>query len=113
MFNGWKGRSGYAGVVSGRVAALQFALPSEMRTLTIEANSAESAHGFIEALSAFDAVLIDGEDDRYYVKVSVRGDDQEVVHLLNTLEQHVTERARGPAQIEVEGQSYTMHPRSA
>jgi hypothetical protein len=99
-------------MVSPRLSAVHSGAPNEMRTLTIEANSAESAQGFIEALSAFDALLIDGGDDGYYVKVSVTGDDQEVVHLLNTLEQHVTERARGPAQIEVEGHSYTMHPRS-
>jgi len=82
-----------------------------MRTLTIEAPSAASAEAIVGALAAFDPSL--GEDERggYLVHVEVSGDDQQVLDLLDAIEEHVTLRDRGPAQIEVEGHAYTVHPR--
>lgn len=81
-----------------------------MRTLTIEASSPESARGFLEALVEFQASLSE-RDGRSTVRVELRGDDQEIVDLLNTLEDHVTTRASGPALVDFEGHVYTMHPR--
>jgi hypothetical protein len=82
-----------------------------MRTLTIEASSAESARAFVDALAGFDVSLAESETGGYLVEVKVSGDDQEVVDLLDALEEHVTNRGHGPAQFEVEGHAYTLHPR--
>jgi hypothetical protein len=82
-----------------------------MQTLTIEAASAASARGMIDALSEFRASLVVDETGRNKVVVELGADDREIGGVLNALEQHVTERAEGPARLELEGREYTLHPR--
>jgi len=61
-----------------------------MLTLTIEAKSADSAHGFVGALSDFDTVLIQTGDGKYLVRTGIYGNDHEAVRLLDALEAYIT-----------------------
>ena len=81
-----------------------------METLTIQAASAESAHGMLAALSFFEAELVETPDGRREVVVTLAGDDSEIVAVLNALERYVTERASGPARVELNGRAYVMEP---
>jgi hypothetical protein len=81
-----------------------------MQTLRIEAASTASAHAMTDALAEFQAELVETEDGRSEVVVTLRGGDQDIVKVLNALERYVTERAKGPARIELEGRKYSMHP---
>jgi len=83
-----------------------------MRTLTIEARSLESACGFVGALSAFDAKLIQ-EVDGYFVEVAIRGSNRRIMDVLNALEAYVTRREGGAAVVDLDGRRYTMHPAAA
>ena len=81
-----------------------------MQTLTIEAQSLESARGFYEALKGFKAELIDGEDGVYRVKLTLGRGDKDTLGALSAIERHVTDRRPGPARIEMAGANYTLHP---
>jgi hypothetical protein len=81
-----------------------------METLTIQAASAQSAHGMLAALSVFEAELVETPDGRRQVVVTLAGDDSEIVAVLNALERLVTERASGPARVELNGRTYVMEP---
>ena len=76
-----------------------------MRRLTIQAASPQSARGFLNALTEFRAVPIKGD---LGVTVQLRS-DEEIISVLNALEEYVTQRAHGPAQIDLDGQRYTLH----
>jgi hypothetical protein len=84
-----------------------------MQTLRIEAASHASARALIRALAEFEAELVEGEDGRSEVVVTLRGGDQQIIRVLNALEVYVTERSQGPAKIDLEGRKYTMHPQPA
>ena len=71
-----------------------------------------SAHAMMDALAEFQSELVEDADGRSEVVVTLGGGDQEIVRVLNALEHYVTERARQPARIELEGRKYTMHPES-
>ena len=79
-----------------------------METLRIHAASPESGRAMLVALSAFPAELVESADGCEVVVGLARGDG-EVVAVLNALEQYVTERASGPARVEVDGHRYVMH----
>jgi hypothetical protein len=81
-----------------------------VETLTIQAASHESARSLLGALTEFEAELIETLDGRWEVVVNLGRGDREVVAVLNALEAHVTQRARGPARLELNGRSYVMHP---
>jgi hypothetical protein len=82
-----------------------------MRSLTIEAVSADSAQGFRSALSEFETELVETEDGRYLVKVALTGSDRAIVLVLHALEDYLTRRGDGPAKLRLEGTEYTMRPR--
>jgi len=81
-----------------------------MRTLTIEAANSESARGFQQALTGFQVELAENPQGSYLLKVTVNGDDRQIIELLNAIETHVTQRGDGPARLDLDGHSYTMHP---
>jgi hypothetical protein len=79
-----------------------------MRRLTIEAASALSARDFYDALSAFKREIEKSKDGRWRVSVSLDPTDGAIVSLLNALQHHVSERATGPARLEMDGNSYLL-----
>ena len=83
-----------------------------MRAITVEAKSPTSAEALCAALAEFEPQLSGSDADGYKVTVNVGSSDRMVVALLNRLEQFVTERDAGPAQVELGGRGYTLHPRS-
>lgn len=80
-----------------------------MQKLNIVAASPESARALMDALSEFDAELIQASDGGYEVMVTLGGRGQETVAVLNTLERFVTERERS-ARLTLDGREYVMHP---
>jgi hypothetical protein len=82
--------------------------PPNMETLTIHAASARSAQKMLAALTEFPAELVENGDGCMVV-VNLGGDAQ-IVGVLHALQQYVTERGAGAAQVEFNGNSYAMHP---
>jgi hypothetical protein len=80
-----------------------------MQAITIDAASEDSARSLLEVLSAFDAELVDSPDGGRQVVVPLTS-DRRIVDVLNALERYVSERANGPARLELEGRRYTLHP---
>lgn len=73
------------------------------------AASPESARALINALSDFDAELIEGSDGGLEVMVRLGGDHTETIAVLNALERFVTERERS-ARVTLDGREYVMLP---
>jgi hypothetical protein len=82
-----------------------------VRKLTIEARSRESAAGFVEALSRFDARLVEDSGARWLVEVQIGETDRETIVVLNAIEAHVTTRNEGPARVGLDGDSYLLEGR--
>ncbi|HEY6836543.1 MAG TPA: hypothetical protein VI142_08835 [Gaiellaceae bacterium] len=80
-----------------------------MQTLFIHAASRESALGIHTALVGFRMHPIEG-DDGYRVAIELPGGDRDIVDVLGALAQHVRERDDGPAQLELEGRTYSVYP---
>jgi hypothetical protein len=80
-----------------------------MDRLTINAASPESGRAMLAALSGFRAELLESSEGCQVVVVLDR-DDAEIAAVLSALEKYVNERSRGPAQVELNGRSYVMHP---
>lgn len=80
-----------------------------MEKLTIKARTAESAQSLYAALDEFQAEIVESEDG-WRVEVELGRGDREIVDVLNAIERSITEREAGPAQIELDGRDYTMHP---
>jgi hypothetical protein len=81
-----------------------------MQALTIDAVSQETARSMLAALSDFDPQLVETGDGRFQVVVALGGSDRRIIELLNVLERHVSARGDGPARVELDGRSYTLHP---
>lgn len=81
-----------------------------MQTLTIKAVTLESARGFMSGLSGFDAELTSADDGSYLVEIALGRGDCEIVALLNALEDYVSHRGGGPAEVALSGRTYTLHP---
>ena len=81
-----------------------------MQTLTIKAVSLESAQGFLDGLAGFPAQLREDEPGVYTVEVTMGSTNQEIVQVLNALENYVTHRGEGPAEVGILGRSYKLHP---
>jgi hypothetical protein len=79
-----------------------------METLTIHAASSQSAQKILAALTEFPAELVENGDGCMVV-VNL-GADAQIVGVLHAIQQYVTERAAGAAQVEFNGNSYVMHP---
>jgi hypothetical protein len=84
-----------------------------MRAITVEARSLDSARGFCDALAQFHPQLTGSDAGSYRVSVELGESDSEIVALLDALEKHVTERATGPARVELDGRHYTLHAEGA
>ena len=78
-----------------------------VQTLTIGAVSLESARGFFVSLNRFHAELVETADGRHEVRVRVY-EDREIYGVLDAIERHVTERADGPARIDLDGRRYLI-----
>ena len=81
-----------------------------MRTLTIKAANLESARGFLSGLAGFRAELLEAEDGSFDVTITLARGDREIIALLNALEDYVTERGQGPAEVDLSGRTYKLHP---
>lgn len=83
-----------------------------MERLTIKAASPESGRAILAAMSAFHAELFESAGGcEVVIRLGLDGKgDREIVAVLNTLEQYVTERGHGPARVELNGQAYVMYP---
>ena len=79
-----------------------------METLRIQAATPETGRAMLAALSDFRAELLESSEGCEVV-VSLGKNDEELVGVLNALERYVTERADGPARVEVWGKSYVLH----
>jgi hypothetical protein len=79
-----------------------------MEKLRIHAASRESALAMVANLSKFKVELAEGPRG-YEVLIPLNGKDAEIVRVLSVLQQYVTERASGPAQVELNGHRYVMH----
>ena len=80
-----------------------------MEKLRIYAVSRESALATLDSLKKFRAELAVAESPGgYEVLVALNG-DAEIVGVLDALQQHVTQRADGPARVELNGTRYVVH----
>ena len=82
-----------------------------MRAITIEAKSLDSARDLCDSLSSFSPELTGSEEDGYSVSVELGSSDSQIIAVLDRLEEHVAERANGPARVELDGRRYTLHAR--
>jgi hypothetical protein len=80
-----------------------------MEKMAIHAASPESAYAMLAALSPFGAELADDGALGREVVVDLHSDDAEIVAVLHALQKYVTERADGPARVELNGHRYVMH----
>jgi hypothetical protein len=80
-----------------------------MDTLRIRAATPQTGEAMLAALSGFRAELLETAKGCEVV-VSLGRGDEEIIGVLNALERYVTERADGPAQVNVFGKSYVLHP---
>jgi hypothetical protein len=83
-----------------------------LQTLTIGPASLEKAQGMLEWLRGFEAELVEREDGRYDVQVSL-DDDRDINRVLGAIDTHVTERADGPARLDLDGRHYLIEPATA
>jgi hypothetical protein len=80
-----------------------------MQRLTVDASTNEVAQGVYSALAGFWPEIVERPDGGYEVVVALGGSDTQIIEVLSALERHVTERGNGPAKIDLEGRSYTLH----
>ena len=78
-----------------------------MRTLSIQARTAETAHHLHKALATFGAEVIQ-QDDTFAVRVDLSHGGAEIGSLLNVIQRHVAEWQAGSALIDLDGRTYTM-----
>jgi hypothetical protein len=83
-----------------------------MQMLTIAAASPQSARALVDALSEFQVELLERKYGRRDIVVELGGSDREIIDVLSAIEAYVTQRRDGPARIELNGRSYTMHAES-
>ena len=81
-----------------------------MQTLTIRAVTLESARGFLSGLAGFAAELREADDGAYLVEIELGRGDCEIVAVLNALEEYVSSRRQGPAEVDLSGRTYKLHP---
>ena len=80
-----------------------------MRSLTVAAKNLDSAQQVYSALSQFGAELQQSKHNGYCVVVSLNGSDRRIVDVLDALQKHVIDRDDGPARVDLDGRTYTMH----
>jgi len=80
-----------------------------LQTLTIGPASLEKARAMLEGLRGFEAELVESADGRYDVQVSL-DTDRDISRVLGAIDTHVTERADGPARLDLGGRHYVIEP---
>jgi hypothetical protein len=80
-----------------------------MQTLTIGPASLERARAMLESLRGFEAELVESEDGRYKLQVSLDG-DRDINRVLGAIDAYVTERGDGPARLDLDGRRYLIEP---
>ena len=83
-----------------------------MQTLTIGPASPEKAQAMLECLRGFEAELVECEDGRYDVQVRLKV-DRDINLVLGAIDTYVTERADGPARLDLDGRHYLIEPAAA
>lgn len=78
-----------------------------MQTLTIGAATVESARGFFESLNGYHAELVETEDGRHLVRITLDG-DRDILGALSAIDRHVAQRADGPAHLDLDGRHYLI-----
>jgi hypothetical protein len=63
----------------------------------------------LKCLGGFEAELVEREAGRYAVLISLDG-DRDINDVLGTIDAHVTERADGPARLDLDGRRYLIEP---
>ena len=63
----------------------------------------------LECLGGFEAEVVESEDGRYDVQVILAG-DREINRVLGAIDTHVSERADGPARLDLDGRRYLIAP---
>ena len=63
----------------------------------------------LECLRGFEAELVESEDGRYDVLVSI-DDERGINRVLGAIDTHVSERADGPARLDLDGRHYLIEP---
>jgi hypothetical protein len=82
---------------------------TNLQTLTIGPASLERAQAMLDCLQGFAAELVQNEDGRYEVRVSVDS-GRDINRALGAIDAHVTERADGPARLDLDGRRYLIEP---
>jgi hypothetical protein len=83
-----------------------------VKSLTIEARSAESALRLTDALQQFHPELSGTDKLGYRITVELHDSSAgQIVAILDALEDYVTTTSAGPTALEVDGRRYTVHPR--
>jgi hypothetical protein len=63
----------------------------------------------LECLGGFEAELVESEDGRYQVQIILAA-DRDINRVLGVIDTHVTERADGPARLDLDGRRYLIEP---
>jgi hypothetical protein len=77
-----------------------------VKTLSIEAASAEAAYGLHSALAPFGPELM--ERETFVVRVDLSNREDEVGSVLHAIQEYVNARQGGPALIDWDGRTYSM-----
>jgi uncharacterized protein (UPF0262 family) len=77
--------------------------------VTIGPAGLERAQAMLESLRDFEAELVENDDGRYDVQVSL-DNDRDINRVLGAIDTHVTDRADGPARIDLNGRDYLIEP---
>jgi hypothetical protein len=81
-----------------------------MRSLTVAAKDVHSANELHGALAQFGAELEQAEPDGYCVVVPLRRrTERQIIEVLDAIQAYVTGRNDGPARVDLDGRTYTMH----
>lgn len=80
-----------------------------MESFVIHAASRESAEGFCSALTEFQARLVEGENGRCQVEITVDRGQKTIISALNAVEAYVSARGDGAARLDLDGECYTLH----
>jgi hypothetical protein len=78
-------------------------LSAAVQTLTIGATNLASACDYLDALRAFGPSLVLAEDGHYRVRINLDSSDRGIFEVLDSLEDHVSDRTSGPARLELDG----------
>ena len=89
-------------------------LEAAIETITIEAETPDSAHALHAELSRFRTDLIEAEDGGQQVRVEVGRSNREMVAVLNAIDDYFSRRSeRPPVRIRFGGRSYRLFPSGA